>query len=141
MTRMELVIFQLRQNMKLLNFVNYKFGCSILALSFGTTFNFVSELYPTHLRGCGLGFGSAMARVGEILVPQIIFLKHIHPILPPLIIGSFCLIGATTRSELLIDISDKGDVKGEDNLGPYQGHYIFSPKSPYTLEDHNVLFF
>ena len=81
-----------------------------------------------------------MARVGEILVPQIIFLKHIHPILPPLIIGSFCLIGATTRSELSIDISDKGDVKGEDNLGPYQGHYVFSPKSPYTLEDHNVLF-
>ena len=36
-------------------------------MAFGTVFNFVAELYPTNLRGTGLGFGSAMARVGGIL--------------------------------------------------------------------------
>ena len=68
-------------------------------MSFGTVFNFVAELYPTNLRGTGLGQGSAVARVGGILAPQILYLKHLNPLLPTVVISAISILGAITRLE------------------------------------------
>lgn len=67
------------------------------SMSFGATFNFVAELFPTHLRGTAVGVGSASARLGGLLAPQIIQLQHVHQVLPSVCIGIFSLLAALVR--------------------------------------------
>ena len=66
-------------------------------MSFGAIFNFVAELYPTHLRGTAIGIGSAVARIGGFIAPQVLQLKYVHPLFPPVIIGILSFIGAFVR--------------------------------------------
>ena len=70
------------------------FGNFCNSMAFGAVFNFSAELFPTTLRATGIGFGSSVARIGGILAPQIIQLKKISSLLPPLVIGIIALFGA-----------------------------------------------
>jgi OCT family organic cation transporter-like MFS transporter 4/5 len=44
--------------------------------SFGTTYIYAAELFPTPLRSTGLGFGSMSGRVGSFVAPFIITIKN-----------------------------------------------------------------
>jgi len=66
-------------------------------MSFGAVFNFVSELYPTHLRGTGIGVGSSFARIGGFLAPQVLKLGGLNPLLPSFFIGVISFVGAVVR--------------------------------------------
>ena len=67
------------------------------SMSFGAVFNFVSELYPTHLRGTGIGVGSSFARIGGFLAPQVLKLGGLNPLLPSFFIGVISFVGAVVR--------------------------------------------
>lgn len=53
-------------------------GAALILMSFallgtwGALYAFTPELYPTHLRGTGMGTASAMARLGGILAPSLL---------------------------------------------------------------------
>lgn len=61
-----------------------KFG---IAASFAVIYVFASELYPTVVRGVGMGMSSMVAGSGLILGPHLIRLGDINRVLPLLIMG------------------------------------------------------
>ena len=51
-------------------------GKFFISGSFGTTYLYATELFPTPLRSTGLGFGSMSGRIGAIVSPFIIQIKN-----------------------------------------------------------------
>lgn len=66
-----------------------KFGIS---LSYDTLCQLGSELYPTPVRGVGIGFSSVVADIGGILMPYIILSAQSYRMMPMIILGSMAIV-------------------------------------------------
>ena len=69
------------------------------SLAFTLNFQFTSELYPTKIRGTGIGMASAFGRIGSIIMPSTVsFLSKLGILIPYLMygVGSLFASFATT---------------------------------------------
>lgn len=89
---------------------------SLIIMSFallgcwGALYAFTPELYPTHLRGTGMGTASAMARIGGILAPTLLgfafaqgfgFAIGVFAALLVLAAGALMMVNAETRDRAI----------------------------------------
>lgn len=65
-----------------------------MSISFPTVYLYAGELFPTVVRNVGIGVASMIARIGSMVAPFAIALKHIGPAFPPIVLGVIPLIGA-----------------------------------------------
>ncbi|CAG5095248.1 Similar to Orct2: Organic cation transporter-like protein (Drosophila melanogaster) [Cotesia congregata] len=70
------------------------FGIVGMSVSFTTVYLFSGELFPTVVRNIGVGTSSMCARIGSMVAPFVVSLSLVRGFLPPLIFGTFPLIGA-----------------------------------------------
>ncbi|MFN4060742.1 MAG: MFS transporter [Paracoccus hibiscisoli] len=68
--------------------------------SWGALYAFTPELYPTHLRGTGMGTASAMARLGGILAPSLLAVVFARGF--GLAIGSFAVLLVLAAAALML---------------------------------------
>ncbi|XP_077461752.1 solute carrier family 22 member 7-like [Stigmatopora argus] len=68
--------------------------------SFSTTVLYSSELFPTVIRQNGMGYNSALARMGVAIAPLILLLDEVWQQLPQLILCSSAALGAIMASTL-----------------------------------------
>lgn len=68
--------------------------------TWGALYAFTPELYPTHLRGTGMGTASAMARLGGILAPSLLAVVFAQGF--GLAIGSFALLLLLAAAALML---------------------------------------
>lgn len=79
---------------------------SLILMSFallgtwGALYAFTPELYPTHLRGAGMGTASAMARLGGILAPSLLAVAFARGF--GFAIGSFAVLLLVAAAALLL---------------------------------------
>nr|CAH7749257.1 unnamed protein product [Callosobruchus chinensis] len=66
---------------------------SAISASFLIIYPFAGELYPTQLRGLGIGTSAYIAGLGLIIIPFITYLGSEMLILPLIIMGSISIIG------------------------------------------------
>ncbi|XP_050520905.1 organic cation transporter protein [Daktulosphaira vitifoliae] len=84
------------------------------SIAFPTIYLFSGELFPTVVRNVGIGTASMCARIGSIVAPFVSSLGIINVYLPPLVFGTFPLVGAvlclllpeTKGSQLPVTIDD-----------------------------------
>uniref|UniRef100_A0A1B6C0H0 Major facilitator superfamily (MFS) profile domain-containing protein n=1 Tax=Clastoptera arizonana TaxID=38151 RepID=A0A1B6C0H0_9HEMI len=73
---------------------------SAISASFLIIYPFAGELYPTQLRGIGIGTSAYISGLGLILIPFITYLGSENLILPLLIMGGVSVIGGVTSLRL-----------------------------------------
>ncbi|XP_025413137.1 organic cation transporter protein [Sipha flava] len=64
------------------------------SIAFPTIYLFSGELFPTVVRNVGVGSASMCARIGSIIAPFVSSLGVFHVYLPPMVFGTFPLVGA-----------------------------------------------
>ncbi|XP_048736819.2 organic cation transporter protein-like [Ostrea edulis] len=69
-------------------------GKMAITAAFSVIFLFTPELYPTNLRSVGIGFSSAMARIGSMLAPFAGLLALYNPWAPGTISAILCFVVA-----------------------------------------------
>jgi len=70
-------------------------GKFFLTGGYGGIYVYTAELFPTVIRNAGIGYCSAVARIGGIMAPVIFMLGPlIHPVLPYIIFGFSGIFGA-----------------------------------------------
>ncbi|XP_051967545.1 solute carrier family 22 member 7a [Xyrauchen texanus] len=60
--------------------------------AFTIAFLYTSELYPTVLRQCGLGYTSFMARLGGSLAPMVVLFEDMWRFAPPLVFATTAIL-------------------------------------------------
>nr|XP_004662050.1 solute carrier family 22 member 13 [Jaculus jaculus] len=85
-------------------------GKFAMSASFGITYVYTAELFPTVIRQTGMGLVSIFARIGGIITPLVILLGQYHPTIPMVILGSLpigagllCALLPETRGQTLKD--------------------------------------
>ncbi|XP_045471944.1 carcinine transporter isoform X2 [Harmonia axyridis] len=73
---------------------------SAISASFLIIYPFAGELYPTQLRGIGIGFSAYVGGLGLIIIPFITYLGSEMLILPLIIMGSISVIGGISGLRL-----------------------------------------
>lgn len=87
---------------------------SLILMSFallgtwGALYAFTPELYPTHLRGTGMGTASAVARLGGILAPSLLAMVFVHGF--GVAIGTFAALLVAGAAALLLVRAETRDV-------------------------------
>lgn len=69
-------------------------GKFFLTGGYGGIYVYTAELFPTVMRNVGIGYCSAVARIGGIMAPVIFMMAVISPVLPYIIFGFFGIFGA-----------------------------------------------
>ncbi|XP_034231306.1 carcinine transporter [Thrips palmi] len=80
--------------------VLYLFSKSAISASFLIIYPFAGELYPTQMRGVGIGASGYIAGLGLILIPFITYLGRENLVLPLVIMGSISVVGGVTALRL-----------------------------------------
>ncbi|KAK7575827.1 hypothetical protein V9T40_012113 [Parthenolecanium corni] len=80
--------------------VLFLFSKFTISASFLIIYPFAGELYPTPLRGVGIGFSAYVAGLGLILIPFVTYLGRENLVLPLVIMGLISIIGAFTALRL-----------------------------------------
>ncbi|XP_050528348.1 carcinine transporter isoform X2 [Daktulosphaira vitifoliae] len=80
--------------------VLFLFSKFTISASFLIIYPFAGELYPTQLRGIGIGTSAYIAGLGLILIPFINYLGRENLVLPLLIMGILSVIGGITGLRL-----------------------------------------
>ncbi|EEB16195.1 organic cation transporter, putative [Pediculus humanus corporis] len=83
-----------------LTLVLYLVSKSAISASFLIIYPFAGELYPTQLRGIGIGTSAYVGGLGLIIIPFINYLGRENLILPLLIMGIVSVIGGLTSLRL-----------------------------------------
>lgn len=65
-----------------------------MSISFPTVYLFAGELFPTVVRNIGIGTASTVARIGSMVAPFVAGLSATAYWLPPIIFGTFPIVGA-----------------------------------------------
>ncbi|XP_074113374.1 organic cation transporter protein [Cotesia typhae] len=89
-----LLLIAVPQNLAWLRLILACFGIVGMSVSFTTVYLFSGELFPTVVRNIGVGTSSMCARIGSMVAPFVVSLSLVRGFLPPLIFGTFPLIGA-----------------------------------------------
>ncbi|KAJ7383015.1 hypothetical protein OS493_031185 [Desmophyllum pertusum] len=63
-------------------------------MSFSSIYVYSSELFPTVIRNIGMGTSSAMARIGSMFAPYIVWLVRVHMLLPYSIVAVLAFVCA-----------------------------------------------
>ena len=71
------------------------------ALAFTLNFQFTSELYPTRIRGTGIGMASAFGRIGSIMMPKLVSMLESVGILVPYVMFACGSLAASVGTFLL----------------------------------------
>lgn len=87
-------------------------------------FQFGGELYPTELRGIGIGLASFLGGVGLTIIPFINFLGTQWLVLPIIVMGAFAIAGGLVTLKLpetlgakLPQTIEEGELFGKDFRG------------------------
>lgn len=87
-------------------------------------FQFGGELYPTELRGIGIGLASFLGGVGLTIIPFINFLGTQWLVLPIIVMGVFAILGGIVTLKLpetlgakLPQTVEEGELFGKDFQG------------------------
>ncbi|XP_050441772.1 organic cation transporter protein-like [Adelges cooleyi] len=97
-----------------IKFILASLGIVGSSIAFPTIYLFSGELFPTVVRNVGVGTASMCARIGSVIAPFVSSLGIFNVYLPPLVFGTFPLIGAvlclllpeTQGSQLPVTIED-----------------------------------
>ena len=84
-----------------------KFG---IASAYDILYQVASEIYPTVIRGSGIGFSSIVGEMFSIAMPYIIYSAGIYHLLPMVIIGILAMMSGccTTSSRVTLRCLAKG---------------------------------
>ncbi|XP_046676522.1 carcinine transporter [Homalodisca vitripennis] len=92
-----------------------------ISASFLIIYPFTGELYPTQLRGVGIGFSAYISGLGLIIIPFITYLGSEHLVLPLVIMGAVSVVVGMTSLRLpetlhhrLPQTIDEGEEFGKD---------------------------
>uniref|UniRef100_A0A1B6M3U2 Major facilitator superfamily (MFS) profile domain-containing protein n=1 Tax=Graphocephala atropunctata TaxID=36148 RepID=A0A1B6M3U2_9HEMI len=92
-----------------------------ISASFLIIYPFTGELYPTQLRGVGIGFSAYISGLGLIIIPFITYLGSEHLVLPLVIMGVVAVVVGLTNLRLpetlhhrLPQTIDEGEEFGKD---------------------------
>lgn len=103
--------------------VLFLFSKFTISASFLIIYPFAGELYPTQLRGIGIGFSAYFAGLGLIIIPFITYLGRENLVLPLVIMGIISIIGAFVALRLpetlhhkLPQTVEEGEAFGKDWL-------------------------
>ncbi|KAE8752452.1 hypothetical protein FOCC_FOCC000923 [Frankliniella occidentalis] len=80
--------------------VLYLFSKFAISASFLIIYPFAGELYPTQMRGVGIGASGYIAGLGLILIPFITYLGRENLVLPLVIMGAISVLGGLTGLRL-----------------------------------------
>ncbi|XKL66727.1 hypothetical protein PGB90_010147 [Kerria lacca] len=80
--------------------VLFLFSKFTISASFLIIYPFAGELYPTQLRGIGIGFSAYVAGLGLIIIPFVTYLGRENLVLPLVIMGFVSIIGAIVALRL-----------------------------------------
>ncbi|XP_039278753.1 carcinine transporter [Nilaparvata lugens] len=83
-----------------LTLVLFLFSKFTISASFLIIYPFAGELYPTQLRGVGIGASAYIGGIGMIMIPFITYLGTDNLILPLVIMGCVSVIGGVTGLRL-----------------------------------------
>lgn len=99
----------------------YLISKSMLSASFLIIYPFAGELYPTEIRGIGIGFSSYVGGIGLIIIPFVTYLGKENLILPLVIMGCLSVLGGFTGLRLPETLNKKlpvtleeGEIFGKD---------------------------
>uniref|UniRef100_A0A336LNX3 CSON007163 protein n=1 Tax=Culicoides sonorensis TaxID=179676 RepID=A0A336LNX3_CULSO len=99
----------------------YLISKSMISASFLIIYPFAGELYPTEIRGVGIGFSSYVGGIGLIIIPFVNYLGQENLVLPLVIMGILIMLGGLTALRLpetlhkkLPATLDEGEVYGKD---------------------------
>ena len=77
------------------------------SLAFTLNYQFTSELYPTRMRGTGLGMAASFGRIGSIVMPvACTMLNNIYPLAPFIMFGAISILSGLMTMLLPYDTTN-----------------------------------
>ncbi|XP_065202119.1 carcinine transporter [Planococcus citri] len=95
-----IVTVLLPENAVMQTLVLFLFSKFTISASFLIIYPFAGELYPTPLRGIGIGFSTYVAGLGLIIIPFVTYLGRENLVLPLGIMGVISIVGGITALRL-----------------------------------------
>ncbi|CAG0896132.1 unnamed protein product [Cyprideis torosa] len=88
------------QKLNVVRLLLYLIGKMAVASAFNSTYMYTGELYPTTIRGMGIGTAAAMSRIGGMVSPFIAALAEVDQSLPNLIFGGASIVAGLVLLKL-----------------------------------------
>ncbi|XP_077300548.1 carcinine transporter isoform X2 [Arctopsyche grandis] len=95
-----IITVSLPQDAVITTLVLFLFSKSLISASFLIIYPFAGELYPTQLRGVGIGTSAYIGGLGLIVIPFITYLGSENLAMPLVIMGSISVIGGISGLRL-----------------------------------------
>ncbi|KAJ7375562.1 hypothetical protein OS493_040387 [Desmophyllum pertusum] len=70
------------------------FAKFFINMAYSSIYVYTSELFPTVIRSIGMGTSSAVGRIGSMSAPYVVWLVHVHILLPYSIVAVLAFVCA-----------------------------------------------
>lgn len=105
-------------------------GKFAISVTYSTLYQLAGELFPTVVRGMGIGFGSIIGDAGNILMPYIIYSAKAYKMLPMIILGLLAFVAGfatlllpETMGRNMPESLEEAEIHGKVEWKTVQSHF------------------